>query len=168
MKNLNIVKKNISILSLLWIFFIGELGFLFLFFYYFLAPKELVQSKEMFNIGILYVSYIFAIIAIPVVSKIYSIFKNKAKNTDKIEQKLNLYKTSFIIKAVIFEFAGILLLLAFYFNEIYSPLYLFGAVIIAFFFNKPSISNFEKDFSMKEDNAIIPIEDEKITSDTKY
>lgn len=164
----DLVKKNINILSLLWVFFIGELGILFLVFYYFLAPKELVQSKDTFNIGILYFAYIFAIVAIPVVSKIYSIFKNKAKKLNKIEQKINLYRTSFIIKAAIFETAGILLLIAFYFNEIYSPLYLFAAVIIAFFFNKPSISNFEKDFAIKEDNAIVPLEDEKITSDTKY
>ncbi|NPA45130.1 MAG: hypothetical protein GXO49_06340 [Chlorobi bacterium] len=162
------IKKRINFISLIWTIFIVELTIIFSIFYFLLTPKQLVQSKNMTDISILYIAYLVAIVAIPAVSKIYSIFKNKAtKKTDLVE-KLTLYQTSFTLKAIIFEFSAILLLVAFYLNEIYSPLYLFAAIIIAFFFNKPSVSNFKKDFDVKDENAIEPIEDEKITSNTKY
>ena len=167
----NILEQKIKPLIFIWLVLIVELAIFFNLFYFFLAPKELVQSTDKYNIGFWYIAYLVAIVSIPVVSKIYSIFKNKALKEDDLIKKITLYKTAFIFKATILEFAGVLLLLAFYLNEIYSPLYLFAAIIIAFFFNKPSLSNFKNDFEIKEksnDNTIIPMEDEKITSDTKF
>lgn len=168
MGNNEFLKKEINKISLIWMVLLGELLVLLLAFYFFIVPRELTQSKEMFDITFLYIAYIFTIFSIPIVSKIYSIFKNKAEKKKDIKEKLKIYKLAFILKVFILDTSAILLLIAFYLNEIYSPLYLFGAIIIALFFNKPSLSNFKKDFNVNEDNAIEPMEEEKITSETKF
>lgn len=152
---IDFIEKEIKKYNLFWFAFLFELIIMFIVFYYFLIPKELVQSKEVSDIFILYIAYIFAIISIPAISKIYSIFMSKASKKEGLLDKLKLFKIAFFIKVIVFQFSAILLLIAFYFNQIYSPLYLLAALLIAFLFNKPSVNTFIKDFSVKESNAIL-------------
>lgn len=160
---IEIIKSKINIILLIWFVLIAELVLLFIVFYFILASGNMVQSKETFNIVILYASYIIAIAAVPMVSKIYDIFKKKSVKKTDVIKNLEMYRTAFIIKAGIFEFSALLLLVAFYLNGIYEPLYMFVIIIIAFLFNKPSVTRFQKDFVNDiKDNVIEEMEETNI------
>jgi len=150
-----IIKSRVNKILFIWIILIIELVIIFIVFYYILASEDMSPSKKTVDISFLYISYIVAIAAVPVVFKIYDIFKNKSIKEKDLEAKLQKYQSAFILKAAIFEFAGILLLVAFYLNGIYEPLYMFAIIIIAFLFNKPSVNRFNDDFFNEIDNNII-------------
>ncbi len=158
-----IIKSKINIISLIWFILIAELVILFVVFYFILASEDMIQSKDTVDIAFLYISYIIAIAAVPAVSKVYDVFKKKSIKETELLKKLETYKLAFIIKAGVFEFSAVLLLVAFYLNEIYEPLYMFVIIIIAFLFNKPSIKRFQKDFLNDiDDNVIEEMEETNI------
>jgi len=159
-----IIKSKIKIISLIWFVLISELVILFVVFYFILASEDMIQSKDIINISFLYIAYIIAIAAVPTVSKVYDVLKKKSIKETELLKKLETYKLAFIIKATVFEFSSVLLLVAFYLNGIYEPLYMFVIIIIAFLFNKPSVKRFQKDFFFNniDKNIIEEIEETNI------
>ncbi len=145
------IKNRITKYTLIWMAFILELVLLFAIIFFYFAPSELLQSTDTFHIIILYLSYLFTIIAVPISYKIYDFKKNNCEKRLNLETKLEKYLFAIIIKFGILEFAAVFSIIAFLFNEIYAPLYMFGVILVAFLINKPSVNQFSNDF-LKEDN----------------
>ena len=149
------IKSKIKLYIILWISFVLELAVFFLITFLYLTPEELHQSKNEQHILVLYASYLIAIVSIPAIYKIYDYRKKKINKDDSEKTKLETYFFTFLIKYAVLETAAILSLLAFYFNEINEPLYMFGIVFVAALLNKPSYSQFEKDFLINDDENTI-------------
>ena len=149
------IKSKIKLYTILWILFVLELAVFFLVTFLYLTPEELHQSKNERHIVVLYASYLIAIVSIPAIYKIYDYRKKKIHKDDSEKNKLEAYFFTFLIKYAILETAAILSLISFYLNEINEPLYMFGIVFVAVLLNKPSYSQFEKDFLIKTDENVI-------------
>ena len=149
------IKSKIKLYTFLWISFVVELGIFFLVTFLYLTPEELHQFNNEQYIAILYASYFISIVSIPAIYKIYDYRKKKVNKEDSVKSKLDKYFFTLLIKYAILETAAILSLIAFYLNEINEPLYMFGIVFVAVLLNKPSYSQFEKDFLINDDENVI-------------
>ena len=149
------IGNKLRLFNAFWLFLIIELAVFFLITRYYLAPETLTQSITDFDIGFLYVSYLVAIISIPGIYKIYNIRRKKIKKDADIKEKLDKYMFLLLIKYAILEIAALLLLIAFYINEIKEPLYMFGIVFVAVLLNKPSLKQFTNDFLGDNDENVI-------------
>ncbi len=149
------IKLKLKLYILLWILFVLELSVLFLVTFLYLTPEELQQSKNEQHILVLYVSYLVAIGSIPAIYKIHDYRKKKLNKDDDEKDKLEKYFFTVLIKYAILETAAILSLISFYLNEINEPLYMFGIVFVVVLLNKPSYSQFVKDFLINKDENVI-------------
>lgn len=149
------IKTKIKFYTLLWLLFIVELGIFFLVTFLYLTPEELYPFNNEQYIAVLYASYFISIVSIPAIYKIYDYRKKKVNKEDSVKSKLDKYFFTLLIKYAVLETAAILSLVAFYLNEINEPLYMFGIVFVAVLLNKPSYSQFEKDFLIKDHDNVI-------------
>ena len=149
------IKSKLKLYTLLWIFFLLELAVFFLVTFLYLTPEELHQSKNEQHILVLYASYLISIISIPAIYKIYDYRKKKLNKDDGEKSKLEMYFFTLLIKYAVLETAAILSLISFYLNEINEPLYMFGIVFVVVLLNKPSYSQFVKDFLINKDENVI-------------
>lgn len=149
------IKAKIKFYILLWLLFVVELGIFFLVTFLYLTPEVLHGSYNEGYMAVLYASYLITVVSIPAIYKIYDYRKKKINNDESVKSKLEKYFFSVLIKYAVLETAAILSLAAFYLNEINEPLYMFGIVFIAVLLNKPSYSQFEKDFLNNNDENVI-------------
>ncbi len=153
MENDALVKKQVKKNTILWIALLTEFLIAFLVSYFVLVPEEPIRSDNISHQYLLYFSYMFVILAIP---GAYYVFDRKVKSLKTIKsftKKADSYFFAFIIKYVLFEFAGIFAIIAYVITERNEPLYMFAVVVIAILINKPSIFRFNKDvFKEEEEN----------------
>jgi amino acid transporter len=142
-KQNEIIPKKVKLLKIIWHGLIAETTILFIIAFFVLKHENMVQSKSLNHIYILYVSYIFSIISVPLSFKINEMKKNKA---DEVFKKVEVYVLRTFIKFAVLEIAAIISLLAFWLNQIYEPLYMFGIVFITIVFSKPSEKEFFKNY----------------------
>lgn len=155
MNNNHFIDKKIKLLTFIWMFFIIELVVFFTVTFFVLVPKVLIRSTDPSDVSFLYLSYILSIASIPAVFKIYDLYRKKVKKGADEKSRIETYQLAVIIKFAILELAAIFALIAFYLNESNEPLYMFAIVFVAIFLNKPSYSQFEKDYLKDVDeNAI--------------
>ncbi|MCD4792362.1 MAG: hypothetical protein K8R54_03950 [Bacteroidales bacterium] len=149
------IKTKIKFYTLLWLLFVVELGIFFLITFLYLTPEVLQGSGNNGYMAVLYASYLITVVSIPAIYKIYDYRKKKVNKDESVKSKLEKYFFSVLIKYAVLETAAILSLAAFYLNEINEPLYMFGIVFVAVLLNKPSYSQFEKNFLIKDHDNVI-------------
>ncbi len=153
-EDVNFIKEKNKINILIWLFLLVELAaFFFLFFLYLLPeiPEKTLRPDNDFNTIFLYISYLSVIAVVPLVYKFYDIKKKQAENLNNLKQIADKYFMTMIIIYSLFEFAAIVTLIAFYINEMYEPLYMFGIIYVAVLLNKPSLKRFMQ-ISVKEED----------------
>jgi len=153
-ENLKFIKEKNKINIFIWLFLLFELAAFFAFFFLYLLPEvpgKMLQSENDFNIMILYFSYISVIAVVPFTYKYYDTKKKQAANLNNFKKIADKYFLTIIIIYSLFEFAALMTLIAFYVNEMYEPLYMFGIIYVAVLLNKPSLKRFMQ-IKMKEDD----------------
>lgn len=172
-EEIQFIKSRIRIYTIIWISLAAELVIFFFITFFWLSPVEMQMSNSEVHISVLYLSYLISVVSIPAIYKIYDYRRKKIKKDADGKTKLETYFFTLLIKLAILETAAIISLAAFYLNEINEPLYMFGIVFIVVLLNKPSFSQFEKDFLMPLDENVIeeivymPDEFEKQSEDTE-
>lgn len=147
------IKKRIKKITIIWIALLLELGLAFCISYFVLAPENLQPENNLIHHYFLYFAYLSVLAAIP---GGYYFYTNKIKQNRSyfsVKEKYKIYFTAVIIKYVIFEFAGIISLVAFLVTEQTEPLYMFAITIIAVLINMPSSFRFKKDFDIRDKKA---------------
>lgn len=157
------IKKKIILYNLVWFILLLELAIFFYLAYFVFAPDSLEASKNQTHIILLYLSYVVGVASVPGVFKLYDLRRKKRNTFFSIDEKTEQYFFAKLIQFAVLEFAGIFLLITFYLNEFFQPIYLFGIIYLTVFFTKPSHKQLEKDFLTDEsdfDEKIVYMPDE--------
>ncbi len=141
------VKQQINQLTIIYIAMIlGQIFFLVIIFFIFKQNGtgfDIPEAKYVFT----YLAPLLTIGAIPAGYFLYSRQCKNGANLESIEQKFNTFRTASIIKYALFEFAGMINLLAYMFTYSQQFIFLFLIVIVIFLINKPSESRFNSDLN---------------------
>jgi len=162
-ENLKLIKEKNKINIFVWLFLLFELAVFFAFFFLYLLPEipeKTLQSDNDFNTILLYLSYISVIAVVPLAYKIYDTKKKQAGKLNSIKQIADKYFLTMIIIYSLFEFAAVMTLIAFYVNEMYEPLYMFGIIYVAVLLHKPSLKRFMQMIMKEDDKHAIITENE--------
>jgi len=147
-------EQKIKLSKMVWIFLLAELIILFLVVYFILKPQETALENPKTGHTLLYLSYITAIVAIPISFYIKNIMSKKALKEKSLVRKTQLYFNSVIAGLSILELAGVFSIIAFYFSKQTQTAYMFGIIIVAILLSKPSQNAFDKEFLGNEQNDI--------------
>lgn len=150
MNEQNNISKRIKLLMFLWIGLIAELVVAVSVVYFIIVPRPLHPSSELSHQYLLIIVYIFVFASIPLGYFIYNKILKTKKSNLSVNEKVQKYFISMILRYGILEGAGIFALIAYVITENSGPVNIFIVVIIALLISKPSENVFKKDYEVSD------------------
>lgn len=146
-----VLKSEIVKLNIIWgLFLIGLVVFFLIFFL--TVPEIKSDSNENDSVSLLYISYMMVILLIPSGYFLYNNSCKKGTSESSYYQKFITYRTSTIMKFMMFGIAGFSLTIVYILTKNVQILYMFSIVLIILLISKPSVSQFKKDLKITEEN----------------